>query len=73
MRTPDELRQVRPADMTDSEYVAHMEQCYRRAPGRFTLLDFMGMSADEYAAWIMDGLVPERVMRVAGRRGPRSR
>jgi hypothetical protein len=28
----------------------------------------MGMSADEYAGWIMDGTVPERVMRVARRR-----
>lgn len=46
------------------------ELAYRRVPdpARFTLLEFMGMSADEYAGWIMHGIVPERLMRVAGRR-----
>lgn len=56
--------------MTDAEYIACMEQNYRRAPAssRFSLLEFTGMAPDEYAGWIMHGTVPERVMRVAGRR-----
>lgn len=70
VRPPEVLYGTRPADMSDAEFIAHMEQNYRRAPAssRFSLLEFMGMSADEYAGWIMHGTVPERVMRVAGRR-----
>jgi hypothetical protein len=56
--------------MTDAEYIACLEQNYRRLPDppRFSLLEFTGMTPDEYAEWIMHGTVPERVMRVAGRR-----
>ena len=69
MRSPDVLYRTPPADMTDAEYVAHLEQNYRRLPDppRFSLLEFTGMGADEYAGWILHGTVPERVMRVAGR------
>ena len=70
MRSPDVLYRTRPADMTDAEYTAHLEQSYRRLPDppQFSLLEFTGMTPDEYAEWIMHGTVPERVMRVAGRR-----
>ena len=75
MRPPEVLYRMRPADMTDAEFIASMEWNYRRAehsPGVpclcFSLLEFMGMSADEYAGWIMHGTIPERVMRVARRR-----
>jgi hypothetical protein len=66
------VSRMRPADMADAEYLSNMERCYRRVPDYPAgLLDFMGMTGDEYAAWIMHGAVPERVMRVAGRRGAR--
>jgi hypothetical protein len=79
IRSHEVLYRVPRAEMSDAEYVAHMEWSYRRAehsPGVpcrcFSLLDFMGLSADEYAQWIMHGIVPERAMRAAGRRGSRS-
>jgi hypothetical protein len=70
MRSFEALRRTRPAAMTDAEYIALMEHSYRRVPEpcRWSLLEFMGMSAEEYAEWIMHGTVPERVMRVARRR-----
>lgn len=68
MRTNDELRRVRQSEMTDAEYIAHMEWNYRRSDYPYSLLEFMGMTPDEYAGWIMNGTVPERVMRVARRR-----
>lgn len=56
--------------MTDAEFIACMEQNYRRLPDppQFSLLEFTGMGPDGYAEWIMHGTAPERVMRVAGRR-----
>lgn len=78
VRTAEELRRVPPPQMTDEEFLANMEHNYRRAehsPGVpclcFSLLQFTGMTDEEYAAWIMHGAIPERVMRAAGRRGPR--
>lgn len=82
----EELYRTPPAQMTDAEFLAHLDWSYRRAPGcwdrypgtyrgsrpPFSLLEFTGMTGDEYAAWIMHGTIPERVMRVEGRRGTRS-
>jgi hypothetical protein len=70
IRPFETLRRMRPADMTDAEYIALMEHSYRRVPEpcRWSLLEFTGMAPDEYAEWIMAGTVPERVMRVARRR-----
>jgi hypothetical protein len=66
VRSPEELRSLPLAEMTDEEYVAHLVHNYLRQPDppRFSLLESTGMLADEYAAWIMDGTVPARVIRV---------
>ena len=78
MRTAEDLYRTPPAQMTDEEFTAHRVQSYYRAedsPGvpcrRFSLLQFTGMTADEYAEWIMEGTVSERFMRANGRRGTR--
>lgn len=73
IRSAETLRKTRQADMTDYEYVALLVDRYLRLPypAQFSLLEFTGMLADEYAEWIMHGIVPERLMRVAGRSGRR--
>jgi hypothetical protein len=72
IRPPEVLRKIGTAEMTDAEFIVHMEWNYRRRDHEFSLLEFMRMSPDEYAEWIMHGTVPERVMRAAGRRPRRS-
>lgn len=67
-----DLRKMRPADMTDEEFMLLREISYRRCPdGQFGILEFFGMSPQEYADWFLQGVIPERVMRAEGRRGPR--
>ena len=70
IRPAEELRRLPAAELTDAEYVARMVHSYYRLPdpSEFGLLEFTGMTADEYAGWIMHGTVPERIMRVEGRR-----
>lgn len=53
------------ADLTMSEYlqerVADWARGYEMA--RFPLLEWMGFSADEYAAWVIEDKVSDRVVR----------
>lgn len=63
------LRTLRPGLLTDEEFLQVRAYNYRRLPDdRFGLLEFMGMSPAEYAAWFLEGVIPERLMRVDGRR-----
>jgi hypothetical protein len=73
MRPAAGLRKMPAAELTDAEYVALLVDNYLRLPDPppFSLLEFTGMRPDEYAGWIMHGIVPERLMRVAGRSGRR--
>ena len=65
-----ELEKLPAHQLTDEEFLILREHNYRRLPGnRFSLLEFMGLTSQEYAAWVMDGTVPERAMRAEGRRG----
>lgn len=63
---------MRPADMTDEQFLTHRAWLYQQAGERLnpeiSLLEFMGMSPREYAEWFLDGVIPERLMRVDGRR-----
>lgn len=62
-RTPDEV--------TD-EFLQGRVAAYYRLPGslcHITLLDFLGMTADEYAGWFLTGQVPGRVARTWSTRG----
>lgn len=71
MRSMTALRRLPAGALADAEYVALLVANYYRLPDppRFSLLEFTGLLADEYAEWIMHGIVPERLMRVAGRSG----
>lgn len=73
MRPVETLWKTRPDEMTDAEFTAVRVACYQRLPDppRFGLLEFTGMTADEYAEWIMHGTVSERFMRANERRGGR--
>jgi hypothetical protein len=71
MRSLETLRRLPSPELTDPEYVARLVDAYYQHTGcscRISLLQFTGMSADEYAAWILRGTVPERLMRVEHRR-----
>jgi hypothetical protein len=68
------LEELPSGQLTDEEFLVLRGRNYLRmvtalAAPQPGLLEFMGMTAGEYAAWLTEGLVPERVMRVAGRRG----
>lgn len=69
MRSDEELRRLPLSAMTDEEYIAHLVHNYQRLPDppRFSLLEFTGMTPDEYAGWIMHGTVPARVIRIRNR------
>lgn len=69
MRTAEELYRLPQAELTDEEYVARLVHNYLQLPDppRFSLLEFTGMLPDEYAAWIMDGTVPARLIRIRAR------
>ena len=57
--------QIYRADLTMSEYlqerVADWARGYERA--RFPLLEWLGFTADEYAAWVLEDKVSDRVVR----------
>lgn len=72
--TIDELRGMRPADMSDDDYLRLMVANYYRhadsgcsGPGCRSLLEFTGMTPEEFGEWYLHRTIPERVMRVAGR------
>lgn len=64
----EQLRHMSPAEMTDQEFLELREYNYLRTDRRFPLLEFMGMTREEYTAWKLDGVIPERTMRANGRR-----
>lgn len=67
-RTLAELRAIASPGLSDEEYLRLMVGDYYRSDWDRGLLEFTGMSPDEFAEWFTSGVVPERVMRVAGRR-----
>jgi hypothetical protein len=63
MRLPEELRRLPRSALTDAEAIAVRVNAYYRHTAcscDIGLLEFTGMRADEYAAWMMHGTVPER-------------
>ena len=60
-----------PAEVTD-EFLQGRVAEYRRHVGcscSITLLEYLGMTADEYAVWFLTGQVPARVARTWSTRG----
>lgn len=68
--TIDELRGTRPADMSDDDFLRLMVDSYYRYDTGCSLLEFTGMAPEEFGEWYLHRTIPERVMRVARRRGP---
>jgi hypothetical protein len=68
--TIDELRGTRPEDMSDDDFLRLMVDSYYRYNYPGSLLEFTGMLPEEFGEWYLHRTIPERVMRVARRRGP---
>lgn len=63
-----ELRGTRPADMNDDDFLRLMVANYYDSNYAGPLLEFTGMLPEEFGEWYLHRTIPERVMRVAGRR-----
>lgn len=59
---------IRLSDMTLSEYMQERVQEWyrhvRKVGNFFSILDYLGMTADEYAAWITDDKLSDRIERI---------
>lgn len=66
-RSPEELRTAYYAGITDEEFLRLMVDNYYRSGWHGSLLEFTGMSPEEFGEWYLHGTIPPRVMRVAKR------
>lgn len=65
--TIDELRGTRPEDMNDDDFLRLVVANYYDSSYQGSLLEFTGMTPEEFGEWYLHRTIPERVMRVARR------